>query len=266
MRCTVAQAREEVMRLEGKVALVTGGSTGIGNAICRRFAEEGADVVVNYLGNRAPAEALVNEISATGRRGSAIEADISQSGAVAAMFETAIKQLGRIDILVNSAGIEKRAPFLDVAIDDFDRVLAVNLRGAFLCAQAAARDMVKRGQGRIINISSIHEDVPFPEFIAYAASKGGMRMLMRTLALELAPYQITVNDIAPGAIATPINKQTLEDPEKIAALDTIIPLARLGTPEEVAAVAAFLASSDAEYVTGSTYFVDGGMSRFAKSL
>jgi glucose 1-dehydrogenase len=254
------------MGLDGMVALVTGGDTGIGKAICQRFAEEGADLVVNYIGELAPAEALVDEIKAHGRRGLAIEADIAQATAVTAMFKQAIGTLGRIDVLINNAGIEKRAPFLDINVEDFDRVLAVNLRGAFLCAQAAARDMVKRKRGRIINISSVHEDLPFPEFAAYTASKGGMRMLMRTMALELAPYGVTVNDIAPGAIATPINKQTLADPEKVAALNGIIPLGRMGQPEEVAGVAAFLASPDAAYVTGSTYYVDGGMVRFARSL
>jgi glucose 1-dehydrogenase len=254
------------MRLEGKVALVTGGDTGIGSGICRRFAQDGADVVIDYAGDTAPADALVQQLTGMGRRAIAIKADISDQAAVNMLFQQAIAAFGKVDILVNNAGMEKRAAFLDVTLDDFEKVIAVNLRGAFLCAQAAARDMVKRNEGRIINISSIHEDVAFPEFVPYACSKGGMRMLMRTLAVELAQYQITVNNVAPGAIATPINKATLVDPEKVAALNALIPLGHLGDPDDVAAVAAFLASPDAAYVTGSTYYVDGGMVRMATSL
>jgi glucose 1-dehydrogenase len=254
------------MALTGKVALVTGGDTGIGKAICLRLAREGADVAIDYHGERAPADELAQEIERLGRRALAIGADVSDPGQVSAMVEQVMKMFGRLDILVNNAGIEKRAPFLDVTVEDFDRVLAVNLRGVFLCAQAAARKMARQRSGRIINISSVHEDLAFPEFVAYAASKGGVRMLMRTLAVELAPLGITVNDVAPGAIATPINADTLKDPEKVRQLEALIPLGRIGKPEEVAAVVAFLASDDASYVTGSTYYVDGGMIRMAKSL
>jgi glucose 1-dehydrogenase len=254
------------MRLDGKVAVVTGGNTGIGRGICERFASEGAAIVVDYVGRPDDAQSLVQEITGKGGRALAVLADIATPDGVDTLVEQTIAKFGRVDIMVNNAGIEKRAPFLEVTVEDFDRVITVNLRGAFLCAQAAARDMVKRRSGRIINISSIHEDLPFPEFVPYACSKGGMRMLCRTLAVELAQYNITVNNVAPGAIATPINKETLADPAKIAALDAIIPLGHLGTPEDVAAVAAFLASDDAAYVTGSTYYVDGGMVRMAKSL
>lgn len=254
------------MALTGKVALVTGGDTGIGKAICLRLAREGADVAIDYHGERAPADKLAQELERLGRRALAIGADVSDPGQVSAMVEQVVKTFGRLDILVNNAGIEKRAPFLDVTVEDFDRVLAVNLRGVFLCAQAAAREMARQRSGRIINISSVHEDLAFPEFVAYAASKGGVRMLMRTLAVELAPLGITVNDVAPGAIATPINTETLKDPEKVRQLEALIPLGRIGKPEEVAAVVAFLASDDASYVTGSTYYVDGGMIRMAKSL
>ena len=254
------------MALNGKVALVTGGDTGIGRGVCQRLARDGADVVIDYRGDAAPADALVKEIEGYGRRAVAIAADVSDPQQVQSLFQRAEQALGPVDILVNNAGIEKRAPFLEVAIEDFDRVLSVNLRGVFLCTQAAARGMAQRKRGRIINISSVHEDLAFPEFAAYAASKGGVRMLMRTLAVELAPLGITVNDVAPGAIATPINTATLNDPAKVKALEAIIPLGRIGTPEDVAAVVAFLASDDAAYVTGSTYYVDGGMIRMAQSL
>jgi glucose 1-dehydrogenase len=254
------------MRLEGKVALVTGGDTGIGKGICERFADEGASIVVDYVGDSAPADALVLELTENEHHAVAIRADVSDPAQVDSLFKQAIERFGQVDILVNNAGIEKRSPFLDINIEDFDKVIAVNLRGAFLCAQAAARDMAKRHWGRIINISSIHEDFPFPQFVPYAASKGGLRMLMRTAAVELAQYRITVNDIAPGAIATPINKATLANKELVADLNSIIPLGHLGTPADVAGVAAFLASADADYVTGSTYYVDGGMVRYAKPL
>jgi glucose 1-dehydrogenase len=254
------------VRLDGKVAVVTGGNTGIGRGICERFAAEGAKVVVDYVGRPDDAQSLVQEITGEGRAAIAIEADIATPDGVNKLIGGAIAQFGRVDVMVNNAGIEKHAPFLEVAIEDFDRVIAVNLRGAFLCAQAAARDMVKRKSGRIINISSIHEDLAFPEYSPYACSKGGIRMMMRTLCVELAPYGITVNNVAPGAIVTPINKEALSDPAKVATLDAIIPLGHLGDPSDVAAVAAFLASDDAAYVTGSTYFVDGGMIRMARPL
>lgn len=254
------------MRLEGKLALVTGGNTGIGEGICRRFAQEGANVVVNYVALPEAADALVQELTVSGRQALAVQADISDPAGVESLFQQAIAKFGGVDILVNNAGIERKTPFLEIKVEDFDKVIAVNLRGAFLCAQAAARDMVKRRWGRIINVSSIHEDFPFPDYVPYAVSKGGMRMLMRTAAVELAPYHVTVNDIAPGAIATPINQATLANKELVAELNSIIPLGHLGTPADVAGVAAFLASSDADYITGSTYYVDGGMVRYAKPL
>ncbi len=175
-------------------------------------------------------------------------------------------ELGGIDVLVNNAGIEREAPFLEIEESIWDEVIAVDLKGAFLCAQACGRAMRDRGGGSIVNVSSIHEDYPFPGFTPYCAAKGGLRMLMRNAALELAPFGIRVNNIAPGAIATPINEKTLSDPEKVAAVQRIVPLARFGRTDEVAELALFLASERSSYVTGSTYYVDGGYVRYAQPL
>ena len=182
------------------------------------------------------------------------------------MVDRAVKDFGKIDILVNNAGVESPHPFLDLAEADWDKMIDIDLKGAFLCAQACGRVMRDHGGGSIVNISSIHEDVTFPGFTPYCAAKGGMRMMMRNAAVELAPYKIRVNNIAPGAIDTPINEKTLRDPSKVKELNSIIPLGRVGKPEEVAQVALFLASDQSSYVTGSTYYVDGGMVRFAQAL
>jgi glucose 1-dehydrogenase len=255
------------MRLEGKAALVTGASSGIGRAIAERFAREGADVAVDYLGHADAAEAVVEEIRRAGRKAVAVQADVSDLDAVRRMVDDAISGLGRIDILVNNAGVEIREDFLDVSEKHWDFVLDVNLKGAFFAMQAVARHLVGRKvPGRIVNITSIHEDVAFLGFAPYAASKGGLRMVTRTVAQSLAPHGITVNDIAPGAIATPINERTLAHPDLTKELEAMIPLGRLGTPDEVASVAVFLASDEAAYVTGSTYYVDGGMSRWNRGL
>ena len=196
------------MRLQDRVALVTGAGSGIGYAIASTFAQEGADVCINYLGYGDQAQELAASIEKMGRKALAVEADVSQAGQVQRMIQTVEAQLGPIDILVNNAGIEHSTPFLEIQESQWDKVLDVNLKGCFLCSQAAARRMVTRKSGRIINISSIHEDIVFLDHSDYAASKGGIRMLMRTIAQELAPYNITVNDICPGAIETPINKTT----------------------------------------------------------
>lgn len=252
--------------LAGKVAVVTGAGSGIGYAIAERLGAAGASVVVNFFGYEKEAEDLAAKLTATGMKSVAIKADVSDGAQVQAMVDDAVKELGSVDILVNNAGVESPAPFLEISEALWDKMLHIDLKGAFLCAQACARVMKEKGGGSIINISSVHEDVPFPGFAPYAAAKGGMRMLMRNAALELAPFKIRVNNIAPGAIKTPIQVATGLDADKEARIDAIVPLGRMGRPEEVAEVALFLASERASYVTGSTYYVDGGMVRFAQAL
>jgi glucose 1-dehydrogenase len=255
------------MDLAGKVALVTGASSGIGKAIAFELARHGAAVIVNYIGDRALADAVVAGIVGSGGQARAIEADVAKVDQVQAMIDETVRELGHLDILINNAGIEEREPFLEKPLASWERVLAVDLTGPFLCAQAAARKMVERGQGGcIINISSVHEDLAFPGYAAYCAAKGGLRMLCRTMALELAPHRINVINVAPGAIATPINTATLEDPQKTQALEREIPLGRIGTPEEVAKLVAYLASDSASYITGTTVFIDGGLMRQTGSL
>jgi glucose 1-dehydrogenase len=251
--------------LDGKVALVTGAGSGIGHAIAQCFGREGASVVVNYFGYETEAEQLAKELSES-CPSIAVKADVSNSTEVRRMVDQAVKAFGRIDVLVNNAGIESSHPFLDIPDAIWDKTLDIDLRGAFICAQACGRVMRDHGGGSIVNISSIHEDFPFPGFTHYCAAKGGLRMMMRNAALELAPFKIRVNNIAPGAIVTPINAATLDDPEKLKAIKQIVPLGRMGKPEEVAQVALFLASDRSSYVTGSTYYVDGGMVRYAQSI
>jgi len=255
------------MRLKGKAALVTGSSSGIGEAIALRFAREGADVAVHYHSEGDEARAVMAEIETLGRKSVALGANVGSAAEAEGLVRDAHAALGRLDILVNNAGVEIREPFVAVSEQHFDLVLGVNLKGAFFAAQAAARLMIAAGcGGRIINVSSIHEDVAFLNYATYTASKGGMRMFTRTVCQELAPHGITVNDIAPGAIATPINKRTLGDGELLHALQDVIPVGRLGEPDEVASVAVFLASDEAAYVTGSTYYIDGGMSHWNQGL
>jgi glucose 1-dehydrogenase len=249
-------------RLTGKIAVVTGSGSGIGQAIAERLAQEGASLVVDYRDHIEQAQDTQQKIAAAGGKSILVQADVSKLADCTNLIDQAWQQLGSCDILVNNAGIEKSANFVDVTEADFDAVMDVNFKGAFFLTQAFVRKLVAaKRTGRVINISSVHEDMVFPHFSTYCASKGAMRMLMRDLCVELGPLGITVNNIAPGAINTPINASLLADKPKLDALLANIPLGRLGKPEEVAGVAAFLASDDGAYVTGSTYFLDGGLIR-----
>ena len=263
------------MRLQDKVALITGASSGIGQGIAVRFAQEGAKVVVNYLGGpegdpkaagrKSDADAVVAACGGDGHA-IAVAADVSVREQVEALVAKAVETFGRLDIAVNNAGIEIKKPFLEVTDHEWDAVIAVNLRGPYLVTQTAVKQMVAQtplpgmeSAGKVVNISSTHEDIPFPLYTAYCASKGGVRMLTRNLAVELAPMKININNIAPGAIATPINQAVLKDPQETKNALSEIPWGRFGTPEDVAKLAVFLASPDADYVTGATFYQDGAL-------
>lgn len=260
--------------LEDKVVLVTGGTSGIGQAIAVRFAAEGADVAINYRHNpedavetiamiRAALDRCVHDIAACGVRHMLVQGDVSQEEQVRRMIDEVIAQLGGLDILINNAGIQTAADSHDMALADFDRVLAVNLRGAFVAAQVAIRHFLAENKpGVIINVSSVHQLIPKPRFLSYAISKGGMESLTTTLALEYAGRGIRVNAIGPGATITPINRAWVDDTDKAAQVLKHIPMGRAGTAEEMAAVTAFLASEDAAYITGQTLFVDGGLTLY----
>ncbi|MEH1830690.1 MAG: glucose 1-dehydrogenase [Nostoc sp.] len=256
------------MKLNGKVALVTGSSQGIGQAIAIRLAQDGASVVINYRSHPEGAQETLKQVQAAGGKchmaqsnvDATIQADLGQVSEVQRLISESIDRFGQVDILVNNAGLEKRADFWDVSEEDYDKVTDVNLKGVFFAAQAFVKHLKQTNRpGKIINISSVHEELPFPHFTSYCVSKGGVKMMMRNLAVELGPLGITINNVAPGAIVTPINKNLLEDKEKLNALVKNIPLGRLGKPEDVSNLVAFLASSDADYITGSTFFVDGGL-------
>jgi glucose 1-dehydrogenase len=248
--------------LQNKVAIVTGSGSGIGQAIAIRFASEGASVVVDYRNHIDQAQETKAKAEAAGGKAILVRADVSNLADTQNLVNQAYQQLGRCDILVNNAGIEIESPFLDVTEKDFDAVINVNLKGAFFLTQAFVRRLNDAKQpGRVINISSVHEDMVFPNFSTYCVAKGGMRMLMRDLAVELGPLNITVNNIAPGAIATPINAKMMSNKAELDALLANIPLGRMGTPEDVAGLALFLASDDGAYCTGSTFIIDGGLIR-----
>lgn len=248
------------MKLEGKVALVTGSSQGIGQAIAVRLAQEGADIVIDYRSHAEGAKETLSKVEATGRKGYIVHADLGVVSEVRKLIAEGTRQFGKLDILVNNAGIEKNATFWEVTETDFDSVVNINLKGVFFATQTFVQHLIEtKRPGKIINISSVHEELPFPNFTSYCVSKGGLKMMMRNLAIELGPLGITINNVAPGAIETPINTKLLNNHEKLGALLGNIPLGRLGKPEDVASVVAFLASPDADYITGATMVADGGL-------
>jgi glucose 1-dehydrogenase len=268
---TATAVRTEAMPgVKGRNVLVTGGSSGIGQAIAVRFAQYGANVAINYL--REPGEAVdtedrvhacAHQVRQEGVRDVLVQGDVSQEEDVVRMVGEAIERLGGLDVLVNNAGIQISRPSDQLSSADFDRVLAVNLRGAFLCAREAIRHfLAEEKPGSIINVSSVHQVIPKPDYLGYSASKGGMQNLTRTLALEYASRGIRVNGIGPGATVTPINRAWIDDPAKRGQVEEHIPMRRAGSADEMGAVAAFLASDDAAYITGQTIFVDGGLTLF----
>ena len=257
-------------KLKGQSALVTGASSGIGKAVAIALANEGANVVVNCSSHPEHGQEVADEIKANGGTAIVYKADVSKEEEVQAMFQAMYKQFGTIDILVNNAGLQKDASLVDMTLAEWQTVIDINLTGQFLCAREAAREFLKRGviaersaaAGKIICMSSVHEVIPWAGHVNYASSKGGIMMLMKTMAQELAPQKIRVNSIAPGAIQTPINKEAWETPEALKKLLTLIPYKRIGQPEDIGKAAVWLASDESDYVTGVTLFADGGMTLY----
>jgi glucose 1-dehydrogenase len=255
------------MTLKGKVAIVTGGNTGIGKAVVLALAAEGADIVVDYISNEEAEQDVEAQVRALGDRVVGVKADVSKVDQLATLIEAAVSNFGRLDIMVNNAGIETRTSVLDTTEDEYDKVLDINLKSAFFGTQLAAKQMIAQGEGgRIINMTSVHEDWPMPGNTAYCLSKGGMRMLTRTAGVELAPHDVLVVGVGPGAVDTPINKATVADPKALATLDAAIPMGRLAQPEEIASVVAFLAGPGASYLTATTIIADGGLMQSSPGL
>jgi glucose 1-dehydrogenase len=253
--------------LEDKVAIVTGANSGIGRAIALGLAQAGADVTIDYVVHPESAQELEEEIRHLGEKAIMVDADVSQVADLQMLVDKTIEAFGRLDIFVNNAGIETRTSLLNTTEAQFDKVMAVNLKSAFFGTQIAAQQMIKQGtNGRIINISSVHEDWPMPGNTPYCCSKGGMRMLTRTAGVELAEKGITVVGVGPGAVATPINQETMSDPDKLARLKAAIPMGRLADPAEIADLVVWLASAQAGYVTATTYFLDGGIMQSSPGL
>ncbi len=254
------------MRLKGRRAIVTGGSSGIGRATCERLGREGASVCVNYYSERESeaAKEVVATIRQAGATAIAVQADVGNEQQVRAMVDRAAREFGGLDTLVNNAGIEKKVPLMDMGLDDWSAVIRTNLTGSFLCLREAGRRIVDGGGGVIVNMSSVHEFIPWPGFAHYCASKGGIKLLMQTAARELANKSVRVVNVAPGAIVTPINPWVLDDAEARRAVEDEIPLRRMGDPEEIASAVAWVASDEGSYVTGTTIVVDGGMSLYPK--
>lgn len=247
------------MRLKNKVAVVTGGNSGIGAAIVLELAKEGANIVIDYISHPEATDELEQKVHALGDQAIGIQADVSKVADLQKLVDGAVEKFGRLDVMVNNAGIESRTSVLDTTEDQYEKVLEVNLKSAFFGTQLAAKQMIKQGGGRIINITSVHEDWPMPGNIAYCLSKGGVRMLTRTAGVELAKENVLVVGVAPGAVATPINTSTMKDPKLMEKLNSAIPIGRMAKPEEIASVVAFLAGDGASYMTATTVFADGGM-------
>lgn len=255
------------MLLTNKVAIVTGGNSGIGQAIVLELARRGAKVVIDYIAHPEATTALEQQIKALGTEAIGVEADVSKVADLQKLVAAAVSQFGRLDIMVNNAGVETRTSILNTTEAQYDKVLQINLKSAFFGTQFAAQQMIKQGGGgRIINITSVHEDWPMPGNTAYCLSKGGMRMLTRTAGVELAPHNILVVGVGPGAVATPINVGTMKDPALMAKLDAAIPMGRMAKPEEIANVVAFLAGDGASYITATTIISDGGMMQSSPGL
>ncbi|HEU4358945.1 MAG TPA: glucose 1-dehydrogenase [Xanthobacteraceae bacterium] len=255
------------MSLKNKVAIVTGGNSGIGQAIVLELARQGASVVIDYVAHPEATEALEREICKLGNQSLGVEADVSKLPDLQKLIDAAVGKFGRLDIMVNNAGIETRTSVVDTTEAQYDRVMAINLKSAFFGTQIAARQMIKQGGGgRIINITSVHEDWPMPGNTPYCLAKGGMRMLTRTAGVELAKHDILVVGVGPGAVATPINLSTMNDPAKLAQLNAAIPLGRMARPEEIASVVGFLAGAGASYLTATTIFTDGGIMQSSVGL
>jgi glucose 1-dehydrogenase len=255
------------MTLTGKVAIVTGGNSGIGKAVVLALAEAGANIVIDYVADEQATEDLEKKVVALGDKAIGVEADVSKVDDLERLIAAAVDAFGRVDIMVNNAGVETRSSVLDTTEAQYDKVMAINLKSAFFGTQLAAKQMITQGTGgRVINITSVHEDWPMPGNTPYCLSKGGMRMLTRTAGVELGPSGVTVVGVGPGAVATPINVSTMEDPEKMRTLDAAIPMGRMAEPEEIGSVVAFLAGDGASYLTATTIFADGGIMHSSPGL
>jgi glucose 1-dehydrogenase len=255
------------MNLKNKVAIVTGGNSGIGMAIVLELAKQGANIVIDYVAHPEATESLEKQVTALGDQAIGVDADVSKVADLQKLINAAVEKFGRVDVMVNNAGVETRTSVLNTTEQQYEKVLAINLKSAFFGTQLAAQQMIKQGGGgHIINISSVHEDWPMPGNIAYCLSKGGMRMLTRTAGVELAPHNILVVGVGPGAVATPINLSTMKDPTLMKKLDDAIPLGRMAKPEEIASLVAFLAGEGASYMTATTVFADGAIMHSSPGL
>ncbi len=255
------------MSLKNKVAIVTGGNTGIGQAIVLELAKQGANIVIDYVAHPEATEALEREVAGLGDQCIGVEADVSQIADLKKLVDAAVGKFGHLDVMVNNAGIETRTSVLDTTEDQYDAVMNINLKSAFFGTQLAAQQMIKQGNGgRIVNVTSVHEDWPMPGNTAYCLSKGGMRMLTRTAGVELAPHNILIVGVGPGAVATPINTSTMDNPALLKKLDSAIPLGRMAQPQEIASVVAFLAGDGASYLTATTIIADGGLMQSSPGL